>query len=104
MSSTSNLTAIAAQLKDGYLVIPAGMVPRHAHQNSDLTWIVHVEGWTGAGEFDNRHFDLYSIAELPHVTIEVGECGVGKHDEQWFSFGKPTKTAIKGDDGLIVVP
>jgi hypothetical protein len=104
MSSTSNLTAIEAQLKDGHLVIPSGMVPKHAHQNSDQSWIVHVEGWTGAGEFDNPKFNLYPIAELPYVTITVGECGLGRHDEQWYSFGKPTKSAIKGDDGLIVEP
>src|SRR5260370_20371175 len=95
------LTAIEARMKDGHLVIPSGMVPKHAHMYG-TRWIVHVERWTGAGEFDNTRFDLYPITELPRVTITVGTCGLGRHDEQWYGFGTPTKKAMTVNGELIV--
>jgi hypothetical protein len=95
------VTAIEAKIKDGNLAIPSGMVPKHAHPEMDGRWIVHVTGWTGAGEFDNDRFDLYPIAHLPRVTITVASCPFDKHDEDWYSFGKPTKKAIKVNGELI---
>jgi hypothetical protein len=100
MNAFQTLTAIEVQIKDEHLAVPSGMVPRHAHPDG-RRWIVHVEGWTGAGEFDNDRYDLYSIDELPQVTITVGSCDLGRHDEQWYGFGKPARKAIKVNGELI---
>ncbi|GEM_PF-3366200 len=102
MIQTNELTAIEAEVLDGYLVVPKGLTPVYAH-TIGTRMIVHVENWTAAKEYDQNYFDLYALSETPSHILHFKMSGVDRGDEQWYSkFGLPTKEAMLHNGELVI--
>ena len=91
------METIAAEIVDGYLVVPSGMKPIYLHGQ-----VVHVEGWTAEKEYDRNAYDLYPLADADHSLKSIKVNGEELSQDWYEDFGEPTKEAMKHGGKLEV--
>ena len=95
------LTAIEAELWDGYIVIPKGMKPVFLHDQGNRL-LAYVLDWSPSGEYDATYFDLYLLSAATRFVLPCVVNGE-RSDQTWYgAFGEYNKEALKTADGLRV--